>query len=119
MNRIRLVLAVLVACALWVAASASAATTLVATVGPGSTVVLKTGGGQVVKSLKAGSYTIVVRDRSKGLNFHLQGPTNELNRSTTLKFTGKTTWRLKLAKGKYQYYSDRGGSKLKRGFRVV
>ena len=100
------------------ATSSHAAATLSATVGPGKSISLR-GSGGAVRSLKAGTYTIVVRDRSKSLNFHLQGPTNDLSRSTTLKFVGKKTWRLKLVKAKYQYYSDRGGSTLKKSFRVV
>jgi hypothetical protein len=116
--RFFLVLATSFAVAFATGASSKAATKLTATVGPGSSISL-VAGGSVVRSLKAGPYTIVVRDRSKRLNFHLVGPTNSLTRSTTLRFTGTKTWRLKLVKGKYRYFSDRGGALLKRTFRVV
>jgi plastocyanin len=61
-------------------------------------------GGKDVKTLKAGTYTMVVRDKSSIHNFHLVGP--GVNKSTTVPFTGTTTWTVKLKKGKYTYQCD-------------
>ncbi len=101
------------------AATAGAGTaTLVAKVGPTTTISLTTTAGKPVTTLKPGIYTIVVRDRSRQLNFHLVGPTNSLSRATTLRFVGATKWRLKLVPGKYRYFSDRQKALLTKSFRV-
>ena len=44
-----------------------------ATVGPSSTISLKSASGKALKTVKAGVYSITVRDRSKVHNFHLVG----------------------------------------------
>jgi hypothetical protein len=55
-------------------AGASAATPkLVATVGPGYTITLRTSAGAPARSVKAGVYAFTVRDRSDEHNFHLRG----------------------------------------------
>jgi plastocyanin len=100
------------------AAPGQAATTLRATVGPGSTITLKTSAGRAVKNLSAGSYVIVVRDRSKRHDFHLIGPTNALNRATTVRFVGTQTWRLTLTKGAYRFVCDAHARTMKGTFRV-
>src|SRR4051794_13688828 len=46
---------------------------LLATVGPNATISLTSAAGKTLASLKAGTYSIVVRDRSKAHNFHLVG----------------------------------------------
>ena len=46
---------------------------LLATVGPGSKISLANAAGERLASVKAGTYSIVVRDRSKAHNFHLVG----------------------------------------------
>src|SRR5262245_13849887 len=119
---IRLVVPMLVLAAAVVpstAAPAQSATTLKATVGTGSTITLKTSAGRTVKSLRSGSYVIVVRDRSKRHNFHLIGPTNELNRATGVKFVGSQTWRLTLTKGRYRFLSDTRQAMMNGTFRVA
>jgi plastocyanin len=118
-RRSLLVLAVLTAAALGAAVPAGAATRLTATVGPNSTISLKTSAGRAVRSLKAGSYVIQVRDRSRLHNFHLTGPTNALNRSTTTRFLGTTTWRLRLVKGTYSFVCDSHARSLKGRFVVT
>jgi plastocyanin len=100
------------------AAPAQAATTLKASVGPGSTITLNTSAGRAVRSLRAGSYVIVVRDRSRRHNFHLLGPTNALNRATTVRFVGTQTWRMTLAKGAYRFVCDAHARTMKGTFRV-
>jgi plastocyanin len=55
-------------------------------------------------SVKAGSYKVTVRDRSRRFNFRLSG--RRLNRATGAAFTGSVTWRVRLARGLYRYGSD-------------
>ena len=67
------------------------------TSGPGFTITLKTAAGKAVKSMKTGTYTVLVRDRGRIHNAHLVGP--GYNRATTpLTYTGSQTWKVKLAR---------------------
>jgi hypothetical protein len=56
------------------------------------------------RSVRAGAYRIVVRDRSARHNFRLAG--RRVNRTTGADFTGRVTWRVRLAKGVYRFGSD-------------
>jgi plastocyanin len=100
----RLPLAAVAALAAFVlpGASALAAPTLNGTVGPGFTISL-TQGGKKVKTLKAGTYTFVISDKSSIHDFALNGPggTKVL---TTVPFVGTKTVTVTLKKGKYQFY---------------
>ncbi len=69
---------------------------LLLTSGPGFTITLKTAAGKAAKSVKLGTYTVVVRDRSSIHNAHLVAP--GYNRKTTVPFVGTQTWKVKLAK---------------------
>jgi plastocyanin len=69
---------------------------LVLTSGPAYSITLKTTAGKAVKSLKLGTYTVVVRDRSSFHDAHIIAP--GFDRSTTVPFVGTKTWKLKLAK---------------------
>lgn len=69
---------------------------LVLTAGPGYTITLKTQAGKSVKSLKLGTYSVVVRDRSSFHDAHIVAP--GFDRSTTVAFVGTKTWKMKLAK---------------------
>jgi hypothetical protein len=90
---------------------------LLATVGPKATIWLRSGTGAVLHhGIKAGTYSIVVRDRSSVHNFHLVGP--GVNRKTALAGTGTTTWKVKLAKGVLRFYSDRAPKTVKGSVRV-
>jgi plastocyanin len=101
MTRIRLTLAASSAMlALVAAAPATAATKLVATVGPGFTITLKKAGKKVT-TLPAGAYTITVQDKSNFHNFSLSGP--GIKKSTTVPFVGTKTWNVTLRKGKFAY----------------
>ncbi|MEO5577229.1 MAG: hypothetical protein ABIR67_14900 [Gaiellaceae bacterium] len=83
-----------------------AAPRLLATVGPRNTISLRSGSGAVLRhGVKAGTYSVVVRDRSKVHNFHLVG--KNVNRRSTLAGIGTSTWRLKLSTGVLRFYSDR------------
>jgi len=115
-NRFRLILAAAAAVALVTAApGGAAATKLVATVGPSATITL-TKAGKKVTSLKPGSYSITVNDKSTSHNFHLTGP--GVNKLTTVSFQGKKTWALTLKKGTYKYVCDPHKSFMKGSFRV-
>ena len=69
---------------------------LVLTSGPGFSITLKTAAGKAVKTMKVGSYTVSVRDRSSMHNAHIVAP--GFNRKTTVPFVGTQTWRMKLAR---------------------
>ena len=90
---------------------------LLATVGPRSTISLRSASGKAIASVKAGTYSIVVRDRSTLHNFHLVG--NGVNRKSALAATGTTTWKLKLAKGLLRFYSDKAPTTVKGSVRVT
>jgi plastocyanin len=117
MLRTRLALVALVAAALVVVASASAATpTLNATDGPGFTITLKKGKTKVT-SLKAGKYKIVVKDLSNIHNFHLKGP--GVAKKTGVAAKGTFTWTVTLKKGTYKYICDPHASIMKGSFKVT
>jgi hypothetical protein len=88
---------------------------LLGSVGPGASIALRTASGARAKRLKAGAYVLTVRDRSKVQNFHLRG--KRVNVKTGVAFTGAKTWKIRLAKGRYLYWSDKRPS-LKRSLRV-
>ncbi len=90
---------------------------LLATVGPKSTITLRSASGKALASVKAGTYSIVVRDRSKLHNFHLVG--KGVNRKSAVAGTGTTTWKLKLAKGLLRFYSDKAPKSVKGSLRVT
>ena len=116
MTRTRLALvAAVAALALIVTAAAQAATPLIATVGPGFTITL-TQGGKKVKTLKAGSYTVKISDKSSIHNFHLKGP--GVDKKTSVSGTGPTTWKLKLKKGTYKFVCDPHKAIMKGSFTV-
>jgi len=90
-----------IAAALAVPGLAPAATrnnTLTATDGPGFTITMSK------KSVKAGTYTIVVNDKSNIHNFHLIGP--GVNKLTSVPWVGTKTWTVKLKKGTYKFVCD-------------
>jgi plastocyanin len=116
-NRIRLTFAGAFAFVLVLAAPSGAATTkLVATVGPSATIKL-TKGGKKVTTLKPGTYSIAVSDKSTFHNFHLMGP--GVNKLTTVGFQGSKTWKVTLKKGTYRYQCDPHRSFMKGSFRVA
>jgi plastocyanin len=86
--------------ALVLAAPATAATRLVATVGPGFTITL-TKGGKRVTALPRGAYTITVRDRASSHNFFLRGP--GVTRNSGIAFMGTRTWNVTLKRGRYTF----------------
>jgi NitT/TauT family transport system substrate-binding protein len=72
--------------------------------------------GKAVTALTAGKYTFVVNDQSKTQNFMLDGP--GVHKQTSVRGTGRSTWTVKLVKGKYTFRSSGKGG-LRRMFRVT
>ncbi len=119
MTRFRLAAgAALATAALALGASAQAATpTLTATVGPGFNITLKTASGAKVTKLKAGTYTITVRDRSNIHNFALKGP--GVAKDSGVAFVGTRTWTVRLKAGTYKYVCTPHAMSMVATFRVV
>jgi plastocyanin len=98
-------------------ASARGGTGLRGEVGPGYSIEVKNG-NRDLKTIKAGTYTIKVQDKSTFHDFHLKGP--GLNKSTTVAFQGETSWRIKLRPGTYTYQCDPHAAQGMKGhFRVT
>ena len=95
---------------------APAVVKLLASVGPGARISLRSSDGTALSSLSPGAVTIVVTDRSAKDNFHLVGP--GVSKKTGVAFTGTTTWKLALKAGAYVYRSD-AHAKLHGGFSVA
>jgi plastocyanin len=96
-------LAALVAAIAVPTAGAAATATLTASVGPGFTISLKQG-GKLVKTLKAGTYTITVQDKSNIHDFHLTG--TGVNKVTSVGAVKTYTWTVTFKKGTYKYVCD-------------
>ena len=88
-----------------------AATGKLAGVVGGSSISLKKSSGASAKRLAAGKYTVSVRDLSSAQNFHLVGP--GVNRSTGVRFKGRTSWSVRLKRGTYRFQSDPSKSRLR------
>ncbi|MBA3243837.1 MAG: hypothetical protein H0T61_01500 [Actinobacteria bacterium] len=82
-----------------------------ASVGPGSTISLRTPVGARVLALKAGAYVVTVRDRTKLHNFHVTGA--GVNRKTGVAQLATLTWKLTLKRGKLVFFSDTSPAKLR------
>ena len=91
-------------------------TTLVATDGPGFTITLKEGAKNVT-TLKAGTYTFKVEDKSSIHNFHLIGP--GVNVKTSVVAVKTVIWTLKLKKGIYKYVCDPHATIMHGSFKVI
>jgi hypothetical protein len=97
--------------------AAAATPKLMANVGPGHTISLRTTAGVSVRSVKAGLYKIVVRDRASDHDFRLVGP--GLNKATGVGFVGNATWRVRLVRGKtYRFVCDPHSEEMRGSFRV-
>jgi plastocyanin len=69
-----------------------------------------------VTSLKAGKYTIVVKDTAADHNFHLIGP--GVDKLTSVGGKGTFTWHVTLKKGTYTFQCDPHKSFMKGTFKV-
>jgi plastocyanin len=72
--------------------------------------------GKKVSNLKAGKYTIVVKDIAGDHDFHLKGP--GVDRTTTVGGTGTWRWNVTLRKGTYTYVCDPHSAFMKGSFTV-
>jgi hypothetical protein len=107
-----------VVAALSFAATGTAATPkLVASVGPGETITLRTSSGAPVRALRAGVYTVVVKDKSNEHNFRIVGP--GVSKATGVGSTGTVTWKIKLVRGKgYRFQCDPHSDDMRGAFRA-
>jgi NitT/TauT family transport system substrate-binding protein len=71
--------------------------------------------GRTVTTLAVGPYTFVVTDNSRTQNFKLKGP--GVNRQTSVRGRGRTTWTVNLRKGTYRYWSSANPG-AKKSFKV-
>jgi len=71
-------------------------TRLVLTSGPGFAIALRTAAGRRVTRMRTGTYTIVVRDRSRAHDARIVAP--GFRRATTVPFVGRQRWRVRLAR---------------------
>jgi hypothetical protein len=60
--------------------------------------------GKVIKTLKAGTYTVAIHDDSSIHNYELDGPHGKSWTFTAVPFVGAKTVTLKLVAGKYKAY---------------
>ena len=63
-----------------------------------------TANGKVVKTLKAGTYTVVVQDDSSIHNYELDGPHGKSWTFTQVRYIGTKTFTLRLVPGNYKAY---------------
>jgi plastocyanin len=102
---ILLVSAVAVAAVIVAGASAkrSATPVLTGAVGPAYTIGL-TMNGKAVKTLKAGTYKLVIHDKAAIHGFSLDGPHGFAKDISPVPFVGTKTITLKLKAGSYKFY---------------
>jgi hypothetical protein len=112
--------AVVVGAVLVAGASAkrSATPVLTGTVGPGYTISVKRG-TKVVKTLKAGTYKLVLADKASIHAFSLDGPHGFAKDLTTVPFVGTKTVTLKLKAGAYKLYCPPHESVMFQHFKVT
>ena len=94
-----------------IAPAAPRTNTLIGTDGPGFTITMSK------KTVTAGTYTIVVNDKSNIHNFHLIGP--GVNKITSAPWVGTKTWTVKLKKGTYRFVCDPHAAAMKGVLRVT
>ena len=82
---------------------ANSTPTLTGTVGPSFKISL-TKSGNLVKTLKAGTYKFVIKDKSNFHGYSLDGPHGFAKDFTKIPFVGTKTFTVKLKAGKYKYY---------------
>jgi hypothetical protein len=111
--------AVVVGAVLVAGASAkrSATPVLTGTVGPGYTINLKLN-SKVVKTLKAGTYKVVIHDKATIHGWSLDGPHGFAKDISPVPFVGTKTVTLKLNAGKYKLYCPSHESTMFQHFTV-
>jgi plastocyanin len=94
-----------------IASAGARVNTLTATDGPGFTITMNK------KTVKAGTYTIIVKDKSNIHNFHLTGP--GVNKLTSVPKVYTVKWTVKLKKGTYKFRCDPHASIMKGTLKVT
>jgi plastocyanin len=90
---------------------------LTAEAGPGFAIEVKLA-GKDLKTIKAGTYSMKVQDKSPLHNFHLIGP--GVNKKTAVGTMSETSWTVKLKPGTYRYQCDPHAARgMKGSFRVT
>jgi plastocyanin len=116
--RIVLTLAAALTAIVLASSASAAAPRLVGSTGPdGAFHISLLKGGKKVTKLKAGKYTIVVKDIAKTHDFHLKGP--GVDKKTPVKGKGTFTWNVTLKKGTYRYTCDPHKTLMKGSFTVT
>jgi plastocyanin len=122
MIRLTLVSLVIAAALPFAAAARPAAAhpTLFGTVGKNNAykIVLLNASGKVVKTLKHGTYKLVIRDDSAIHNYELDGPHGKSWTFTSVPFTGTKTFTLNLVAGAYKAYCSPHESVMFQHFKV-
>ncbi len=96
----------------------TAKTKLTLTTGPGFTISLRTAAGKAVRTMRTGTYTVVVRDRSRSHNARVRAPGS--NRATTVPFVGRQTWKVMLARtGTLRFLCDPHAAQMRGSARIV
>lgn len=94
------------------------ATRLQLTAGPGFAITLRTSAGRAVATLRTGTYTVLVRDRSRLHNARLRAP--GYTRATTVPFVGQQTWRVRLARtGTLRFLCDPHAGRMRGSAKIV
>ena len=93
------------------ASGSASGNTLIGTDGPGFTITMSK------TSVKAGTYTIVIHDKSNIHNFHRVGP--GVNKLTSVPKVYTVTWTVALKKGTYKFVCDPHASTMKGVLRVT
>lgn len=111
-----LALAVSAVCVAVAGAAHAARPVLRGTVGPGFTITLKKS-GKSVKTLKPGTYKLVVADKASIHNFELEGP-GVKKVETDVAAEGTKTFTVTLKKGRYTFYCEPHESSMHGSFTV-
>src|SRR6478672_1255014 len=82
-------------------------------------ITLKDSSGKLVKTLKAGTYTVVIHDDSAIHNYELDGPHGKSWTFTSVPFKGTKTFTLKFVAGKYKAYCAPHESQMFQHFTVT
>jgi plastocyanin len=97
--------------------TALAGADLVGAVGPGFTITLKQGSGDVT-ALKAGTYTLAVSDQAATHDFTLQAPDGTITQITDVPFTGTKRTTVALTPGTWTYFCQLHASQMRGTFTV-
>jgi len=98
----------------------ASATKLIGVVGKNDAykITLTTTAGKLVKTLKPGTYTLVIHDDSAIHNYELDGPHGKSWTFTSVPFKGTKTMTIKFAAGPYKAYCSAHESEMFQHFKV-